>query len=120
MAEHTQTDCRTDTGVTVSLIDGIINSARLLANRAVDDPAIAAALADLRADEDVSRLLGLPDSETETVADAPKGDVAGFLSVIGLDRPAAYRIAAWLLGGYHVTPRKPAPAVPEPTEATNG
>ena len=55
--EHTRTDCRTPEGVTVSLIDGLIATCRVLASRDFGGPAVAAALADLRSDEDVQLLV---------------------------------------------------------------
>lgn len=57
-AGFVMTDCRSDDGVTVGLIDGIISSARVLAKRDLSPPAVAEALKDLRADEDVAQLLG--------------------------------------------------------------
>lgn len=51
------TDCRTDEGVTVGLIDTIINSARLLATRNLDHPAIVEAIKDLCGDSDVLKLV---------------------------------------------------------------
>lgn len=51
------TDCRTTVGVTVGLIDGIIAMARVIAKSDLSDPAILEALEDLRADEDIAKLL---------------------------------------------------------------
>ncbi len=51
-------DCRSDEGVTVSLIDGVIATARVLRGRDLNHPAITEALADIREDEDVAWLTG--------------------------------------------------------------
>lgn len=56
----TATDCRTDVGVTVGLIDTIITAARVLRDRDLDHDAVREALADLRADEDVAAVLADP------------------------------------------------------------
>jgi hypothetical protein len=53
---HTHTDCRTEVGITVGLIDTIINCARLLSTRDLSIPAIKEALLDLREDQDVANL----------------------------------------------------------------
>lgn len=53
------TDCRSETGITVGLIDGIIAMCRVLADRNLADPAIAEALDDLTNDESVARIYGL-------------------------------------------------------------
>jgi hypothetical protein len=50
-------DCRSEVGVTVGLIDSLIFVARVLAKRDLNDPAIQEALMDLRADEDIAKLL---------------------------------------------------------------
>lgn len=55
--EDHSTDCRTEAGTTVGLIDAIITAARVLAARNLDDPAVTPALRDLRADPDVRRLI---------------------------------------------------------------
>ena len=54
----TVTDCRTDVGVTVGLIDGMIAMARVLANRDLTSKAVTEALKDLRSDEDIALVLG--------------------------------------------------------------
>ena len=51
------TDCRSETGVTVGLIDSLIVIARVLAQRDLSTVEAREALADLRADEDVARVL---------------------------------------------------------------
>lgn len=53
------TDCRSETGITVGLIDGIIAMCRVVASRNLDDPAIAEALDDFTNDESVARIYGL-------------------------------------------------------------
>lgn len=60
---ETTTDCRSFDGVTVGLIDTIINCSRLLKHRDQMAPAVQEALADLRHDEDVERLLGGADMD---------------------------------------------------------
>lgn len=61
------TDCRTETGITVGLIDGIIAIARMLAHRDLTAPQAHEALKDMRSDEDVRRILGAAASvETAT------------------------------------------------------
>jgi hypothetical protein len=52
----TQTDCRSEVGVTVSLIDSIITTCRVLAWFNLTPPAVVEALEDLRTDEDVARV----------------------------------------------------------------
>jgi hypothetical protein len=54
---QTETDCRSETGITVGLIDGIIAVARVLVHRDWSDPVIVEALADLRDDEDLRALI---------------------------------------------------------------
>jgi hypothetical protein len=56
----TQTDCRTDVGVTVGLIDSIITMARVLSGRVLDSVEVQEALQDFREDGDVRALLGVP------------------------------------------------------------
>lgn len=56
MSEIIHTDCRSGVGATVGLIDAIISIARVLRTRDMDDSAVQAALADLRADADVQHL----------------------------------------------------------------
>lgn len=51
------TDCRSETGITVGLLDGIIAVARVAACRDLTAPAVREALKDLAADEDVGALL---------------------------------------------------------------
>lgn len=53
MTEHFHGDCRTPSGVTVGLIDGLIATCRVLRARDLTDPAVVGALKDLREDEDV-------------------------------------------------------------------
>lgn len=56
MADCT-TDCRNEVGVTVGLIDSLISIARVLAQRDLTPAEAQEALADLRADEDMARVL---------------------------------------------------------------
>lgn len=53
----TCTDCRTEEGVTVGLIDSLIIVARVLRGRDLSPLLVREALADLRQDEDVAALL---------------------------------------------------------------
>lgn len=50
-------DCRSETGITIGLIDAIISVARILARRDMNDPDIVEALKDIRSDEDVRKIL---------------------------------------------------------------
>lgn len=52
------TDCRTPEGEAVGLVDALLAVARtLVRHHDLTTPAVAEALADLRADEDLARLL---------------------------------------------------------------
>jgi hypothetical protein len=61
MSNAVSTDCRTEVGITVGLIDGLISIARVLRQRDLSAPEVAEALEDLRQDEDVAELLGIDD-----------------------------------------------------------
>jgi len=52
-----QTDCRSEEGVTVGLIDSLIFIARVLAKRDLGSHGVREALADLQSDEDIALLL---------------------------------------------------------------
>ena len=67
------TSCRSEEGITVGLVDTIINSARLLSNRNLGGAA-AEALRDMRSDSDVCGLF------TSAPQPAPAQDVAGLAS----------------------------------------
>jgi hypothetical protein len=56
---ETSTDCRSEAGITVGLIDGIITNCRVLASREMQSREIFEALYDLAHDEDVKRLMRL-------------------------------------------------------------
>lgn len=58
MAETT-TDCRSEEGITVGLIDAIISVARVVSKRDLSPPAVKEALRDFLADPDVMRLIML-------------------------------------------------------------
>ncbi len=59
MAEVT-TDCRTEPGITVGLVDAIISLARVLVRDGrLDDPDVMEALKDMASDEDVRVLIKL-------------------------------------------------------------
>lgn len=51
------TDCRSEAGVTIGLVDGIIATCRVLVARDLSAPEMREALKDLRADEDLRTLL---------------------------------------------------------------
>lgn len=53
----TETDCRTEIGKTVGLIDALISIARILAQRDLSAPETQEALKDLRGDEDIHALV---------------------------------------------------------------
>lgn len=53
----TATDCRSEVGVTVGLVDSLISISRVLVQRDLTDPAVVEALADLRDDEDLQAIL---------------------------------------------------------------
>jgi hypothetical protein len=52
-----ETDCRSEVGITVGLIDSIISISRVLSKRSIHDPAIKEALMDLAGDEDLGKIL---------------------------------------------------------------
>ena len=52
------TDCRSDEGVTVGLVDALISIARVLSRRDFSFPAAQEALKDLVNDEDMLLILG--------------------------------------------------------------
>ena len=76
-AEVIETDCRSEEGVTVGLIDALIAICRPLATRDLATPATCAALEDLRSDSDALAIfLGLPpaaDGERGAYGDAYQG-----------------------------------------------
>lgn len=53
----TKTDCRTEVGITVGIIDSIINGFRLLRNRTTVEVPVQQALLDLHSDEDVRHVI---------------------------------------------------------------
>lgn len=56
---ETTTCCRSETGVTVGLVDAMISIARVLAKRDLSAAEVQEALLDLRADEDISLIVGI-------------------------------------------------------------
>jgi hypothetical protein len=54
----TTTCCRSETGVTVGLIDALISIARILAKRNLNDAGVIEALKDLQSDEDIAKIIG--------------------------------------------------------------
>lgn len=57
MVKEHSTDCRSNEGITVGLVDAIISIARVLARRDLDHPDVIEALKDLAYDEDVKAIL---------------------------------------------------------------
>lgn len=53
------TDCRSEVGITVGLIDGLIAIGRILRQRELSHPEVAEALKDLAGDEDIDFLLAI-------------------------------------------------------------
>ncbi len=51
------TDCRSEQGVTVGLVDALISISRVLRHRDLTSPDVQEALKDLRDDEDVKHIL---------------------------------------------------------------
>lgn len=52
-----ETDCRSEEGITIGLIDSIIFISRVLVRRDLDSEAIQSVLSDLKNDEDLGKLL---------------------------------------------------------------
>lgn len=69
-ASSTTTDCRSETGITVGLVDGLIAIARVLVHRPHWDQPVREALRDLAADEDVAWLLERGESATPATTGA--------------------------------------------------
>lgn len=63
----TTTDCRTPTGITVSLVDTIINSCYLLCQRSLWSPEIQEALKDLRSSPECAYIFTAPTEEQALV-----------------------------------------------------
>lgn len=53
----TETNCRSEEGVTVGLIDAIISISRILANRNLSSKVVTEALKDLREDGDLNLIV---------------------------------------------------------------
>lgn len=56
---ESSTDCRSEEGITVGLIDGMIAIARVIKERDLESPAIQEALKDLQNDEDIEYILNI-------------------------------------------------------------
>lgn len=54
---QSHTDCRSETGITVGLIDAHITISRVLSSRDMSSPEVIEALKDLKADSDFKVLL---------------------------------------------------------------
>lgn len=63
---HSSTDCRTEEGIVVALIDGVIATARIIREKGNDSESVREALKDLRSDEDIAWLF---DSANTKVCD---------------------------------------------------
>ena len=57
MTNQNQIDCRSETGITIGLIDALITINRLLIDRDLTDTDVKEALKDLKADTDFKDLL---------------------------------------------------------------
>ena len=57
MSNESHTDCRSDSGITVGLIDALIAISRILKSRDLTNPDIQEALQDLQSDEDIKFIL---------------------------------------------------------------
>lgn len=57
MSTPITTDCRSEIGITVGLIDAMISIARVAKQRNLQSPEIIEALKDLQGDEDIQYLL---------------------------------------------------------------
>lgn len=57
ISDESSTDCRSEIGITVGLVDSIISISRILKPRLKDDEAIMGAIADLRDDEDLAAIV---------------------------------------------------------------
>lgn len=55
------TDCRSQVGITIGLIDAIISISRILVDRDWDQPEIQEALADLRQDDNLHQIMDIGD-----------------------------------------------------------
>lgn len=53
----TETDCRSEVGITVGIVDSMITMMRLIKNRSFESEEVAEALRDLLADEDFGDFL---------------------------------------------------------------
>lgn len=56
------TDCRSEVGITVGLVDSVITTMRVLVTRDLTDPEVQQALQDLRDDEDFAFFLSAVDA----------------------------------------------------------
>jgi len=72
--DTTATDCRSEDGETVGLIDAAILTLRLASRRNLGREAVLAALADLRGDSEVAALLAPAPLVSETPSDAQRLD----------------------------------------------
>lgn len=84
------TDCRSDVGITVGLIDGIITICRVLVGRNLDNPAIAEALDDLTNDESVVQIFGFRSNLRTALAEWPLENTKTIQPV------QTYRVTVWL------------------------
>lgn len=73
MADVVTSDCRTETGITIGLIDSLITIARILVPRDLTDSHVVEALEDLASDEDVARIMGLARERAHRQSEAGGG-----------------------------------------------
>lgn len=69
-----RTDCRSEVGVTVGLVDALISVCRVLAARDTSSPEVAEALKDLGSDEDVAKVLAAARRATRTPPTAARSE----------------------------------------------
>ena len=65
----THTDCKSEEGITVGLIDAVITISRIIKLRTIDTPAIDNALIDLSTDEDFNYLINIANGKAKKTAE---------------------------------------------------
>lgn len=55
--EQTYSDCKTENGITIGLVDAVISILRVLSPRDLTHPYVVAALTDLKGDPDYAKLV---------------------------------------------------------------
>lgn len=72
MPTETYTDCRSEEGITVGLIDTIMTAARILAGRDLSSAPVKEALRDMAHDEDVKLVMELAQSQWADGVNLPR------------------------------------------------